>query len=283
MPPAADTSAIIRAEGNYYGTVRRRFVVDGLHMSETAYAAGARIPTHRHECPSFFMPLGGAFVEGCGDIVRRYETGDVSYHPPHEPHWLHTQGRAAHGFAVEVGDQWRDTFGDTSVWNSTPRDLSRSRISWLLGKLFLELHAHDTARPLIVQSLGVELGIALSDERIRHDRRAPKWLTKLREQLHDQPHFTPSLTDLAKTAGITPAGVIKTFRRHEGCTPGEYLRTLRLTRARAELGNTTHSLGTIALTAGFYDQSHFTRTFRRAMGITPQLYRRALRGETPQK
>jgi AraC family transcriptional regulator len=280
MPLSDDTSTIIRAEGNYYGTVRRRFVVDGLHMSETAYIAGTRIPTHRHECPSFFMPLRGAFIEGCGNVVRRYETGDVSYHPPHEPHWLHTQGSATHGFAVEVGAPWRTMFNDTTAWTRAPRDLSRSRISWLMGRLFLELHTHDSARPLIVQSLGVSITTELSHERTRHDRHPPRWLTQIREQLQDQPYLTPALHDLAKTAGITSAGLIKAFRRHEGCTPGEYLRTLRLTQARTELGATDHPLAAIALNAGFYDQSHFTRTFHRAMGVPPQTYRRILRSKT---
>jgi AraC family transcriptional regulator len=277
-----DTRAIIRADGNYFGTVRRRFVVDGLHMSETAYAAGARIPTHRHECPSFFMPLGGAFVEGCGNVVRRYATGDVGYHPPHEPHWLHTHGNAACGFAIEVGAEWRTTLGDTTAWDSAPRDLSRSRVSWLIGRLFLELHTYDAARPLIVQGLGVEIGAELSRElsreRLRRARARPGWLLRLCEQLHDQPIETPSLRELAAVAGVTPAGMIKAFRRHEGCTPGEYLRALRFARARTALGGSDRPLGAIALDAGFYDHSHFTREFRRIMGVTPLGYRQALRG-----
>jgi AraC family transcriptional regulator len=229
------------------------------------------------------MPLGGAFVEGCGDIVRRYATGDVGYHPPHESHWLHTHGNGthgngAHGFAVEVGPEWCTMFGDTIVWDAAPRDLSQSRISWLMGRLFFELRTHDAARPLAVQALGVEIGTELSRERVRHEYRRPRWLARVCELLRAQVGETPSLGQLAAVAGVTPAGMIKAFRRHEGCTPGEYLRGLRLAQARTALGATTRPLGAIALDAGFYDHSHFTREFRRALGVAPLGYRRAVRG-----
>jgi len=240
---------------------------------------------HRHECPSFFMPLSGAFVEGCGTVVRRYVAGEVGYHPPHEPHWLQTQGVAAHGFAVEVGAESRETFGTTfgepTAWDAAPRDLSRSRVSWLMGQLYLELRTQDTARPLVVQALSAEVGAELRGELQRELMRAqgrpPHWLLQIRERLHEEPYETPSLTALARLAGITPAGMIKTFRRYEGCTPGDYLRTLRLTHARTALGGSDRPVGAIALDAGFYDQSHFTRAFRRAMGVTPLAYRRLLR------
>jgi AraC family transcriptional regulator len=125
----------------------------------------------------------------------------------------------------------------------------------------------------------VEIGQELSRERVRHDRQRPRWLARLCDSLHDELSRTPSLGTLAARAGVTAAGMIKAFRRHEGCTPGTYLRTLRLARARAELGGSGRAVGAIALDAGFYDQSHFTREFRRAMGVAPLNYRRALRGE----
>lgn len=273
-----ESQAVIRADGNYFGTVRRRFVMAGLHMSETVYGAGARIPRHRHECPSFFMPLGGRFVEGCAGAVRGYGVGDVGYHPAYEPHWLHTQGGGACGFAVEVGDEWRQTCGANTVWDSVPRDLSQSRVAWALGRLYLELQMHDTARPLVVHSLGVEIGLALGATDSRRSTPPPRWLGTVRELLHDRVRESIALAELADVAGVTPVAVIKSFRRHLGCTPGEYLRTLRLSHARRELAQSDRPMSAIALDAGFYDQGHFSRAFKTAMGVPPSRYRRLLRG-----
>jgi transcriptional regulator GlxA family with amidase domain len=52
---------------------------------------------------------------------------------------------------------------------------------------------------------------------------------------------------------------------------------LRLTWAAGRLTDSDDGIAQIALDAGFYDQSHFTRTFKRHFGLTPLAYRRAAR------
>ena len=59
---------------------------------------------------------------------------------------------------------------------------------------------------------------------------------------------------------------------------GTYVRRLRLNWAAAELARSDASLAQTALAAGFADQSHFTRAFRRYTGFTPSAYRRTRRG-----
>jgi transcriptional regulator GlxA family with amidase domain len=69
------------------------------------------------------------------------------------------------------------------------------------------------------------------------------------------------------------------FRRVFRATVGEYVRRLRVDAAQRMLTNSDISLAQIALETGFADQSHLTRVFRRATGLTPKLYR-ALRLES---
>jgi len=276
--------AVIRAEtANYYGAVRRRVVVGGLHMSETVYGCDTRIPSHQHECPSLFMPLGGTFVEGCTGAVRSYVPGDVSYHPPYEAHWLDTHGGPARGFAIELGATWRETlgaetFGAYAPWDGVPRDLSLARVSWVVSRLYAELCAHDSARTLAIETLSVELATQLADTVVRPDPRIPAWVARVRDALHSTGRETPSLAELATIAGVTPVAVIKGFRRRTGRTPGTYLRDLRLANARRALADRERPLSVVALDAGFYDQSHFSRAFRAAAGMSPLAYRRALQG-----
>ena len=59
------------------------------------------------------------------------------------------------------------------------------------------------------------------------------------------------------------------FRRHYRCTIGEYVRQLRVESACRELSKANTPLSQIALTAGFTDQSQFSRTFKRVIGLTP--------------
>jgi AraC family transcriptional regulator len=52
---------------------------------------------------------------------------------------------------------------------------------------------------------------------------------------------------------------------------------LRIEYACNELATTESPIVDIALSAGFCDQSHFTRTFKRLTGLVPSQYRDALR------
>ena len=70
------------------------------------------------------------------------------------------------------------------------------------------------------------------------------------------------------------------FRRYYSCSPGEYLRRKRLHVARGKLADATVSLAQIASDAGFADQSHFTRAFKRFTGVTPGRYRTLLAFKT---
>ena len=63
-----------------------------------------------------------------------------------------------------------------------------------------------------------------------------------------------------------------------GMLAGAYLREIRVQRAADALARSSAPLAQIALDAGFADQSHFTRVFRTAHGVTPQRWR-ALRGK----
>ena len=56
---------------------------------------------------------------------------------------------------------------------------------------------------------------------------------------------------------------------------GSYARQLRLTWAAARLTSSDDGIAQIALQAGFFDQSHFTRAFGRHFGLTPLAYRNA--------
>jgi AraC-like DNA-binding protein len=52
------------------------------------------------------------------------------------------------------------------------------------------------------------------------------------------------------------------------------LRQLRVEWAAQQLRETTSPIAEISCAAGFSDQSHFTRVFGRAMGVSPAAYRR---------
>jgi len=86
-----------------------------------------------------------------------------------------------------------------------------------------------------------------------------------------------SVERLAAVAGLSVFHFARAFKQSQGTTPHDYLLERRIAHARTLLDGTQTSLSEIALMSGFADQSHFTRHFRKRVGLPPSAFRRSQR------
>jgi AraC-like DNA-binding protein len=100
---------------------------------------------------------------------------------------------------------------------------------------------------------------------------AAKISLRMRENLAD----ADSIGDLAMETGASRYQLIRAFKQSFDLTPEDFRRQLRVERARSLLAS-SQRLADVAAEAGFADQSHMTREFRRLVGLTPGAYRRAM-------
>ena len=84
---------------------------------------------------------------------------------------------------------------------------------------------------------------------------------------------SPDLSELAGVAGLSKYHFLRVFSREMGLTPHAYLLQRRIARSRTVLAS-GGSLAAAARAGGFTDQSHFTKCFRRLVGVTPGEYSR---------
>ncbi|HID23423.1 MAG TPA: AraC family transcriptional regulator, partial [Planctomycetaceae bacterium] len=91
-----------------------------------------------------------------------------------------------------------------------------------------------------------------------------------------QQHFAEDIRrdDVARVAHLSPSHFSRLFRRHTGQTFTEVLVRLRIRRATELLSHTDKPIALVAAESGFSDQSHFTKTFRKLMGVTPRQFRK---------
>jgi AraC-like DNA-binding protein len=80
-----------------------------------------------------------------------------------------------------------------------------------------------------------------------------------------------SLRELARLTGLSPYHLNRSFCRKIGMPPHAYQLQMRIARAKSALRGGS-SIAGVALATGFADQSHFTRQFKRLVGITPAKY-----------
>jgi AraC family transcriptional regulator len=83
-----------------------------------------------------------------------------------------------------------------------------------------------------------------------------------------------TLRDLAAVAHLSPYHFARLFKISTGLPPRRYVIARRVDRAQQLLrGGDDLTLAQVAARAGFWDQGHLTRHFRRLVGVTPKRFR----------
>ncbi len=95
----------------------------------------------------------------------------------------------------------------------------------------------------------------------------------VREFLKENYTKNISIGQLSKAVNLSPYYLIRSFHKNYGLPPHAYQNQLKLQAAKEDLLK-SKSMASIALEHGFYDQSHFTRQFKRTYGVTPNNYRK---------
>ena len=157
------------------------------------------------------------------------------------------------------------------------REQARASAATFLGlQLAGELERPDPYSLLAVEGLALGL-LACAGRIVARDRRDRRWLDTVRELIHESSPGVTSLQELGTAVDRHPAQVARAFRRAFGVSVATYARALRLEWATAAVASTDEPLVRIATEAGFSDQSHFTRCFKRHHGVTPGRYREHVR------
>lgn len=151
-----------------------------------------------------------------------------------------------------------------------------------LSGLFARLFARTTAprpEPLALEEDLLRTLLLLlrrHGSRPRPPPAASPAVAAARRRLDAAPEVSATLAELAALSRVSRFQLLRGFVREVGATPHAYLVQRRVRLARQSLA-TGCTPAEAALQAGFADQSHMTRAFRRQLGITPARYQAALR------
>ena len=144
----------------------------------------------------------------------------------------------------------------------------------LARRLIREFHATDSAAPLALEACLLELTDKLMHVDLDGTGESPRWLDTAREYLDACAMAPCKMDDVASVVGVHRSHLGRVFRSRFGCSPGDYLRVRRLERAARLVVTSDEPLANVATRCGFFDQSHFTNSFRRQFGVTPARYRK---------
>jgi AraC family transcriptional regulator len=230
------------------------------------YLPCCTLGAHVHDEPRVVLPLAGYFETRHGKRAIALHAGTAMFRPAYDEH------SDASPVAFECLSICLPQDG-ARYSPSKPYMIGNRQIHGAAWAARQELALPDAASSLVLEGLA-ELLVSVVLHRRIEEAGVPRWIHIVREQLEAEYLASPSLEQLGQTVGRDPAYVSATFQRVYGQSPGQYLRHLRLWQARHALDtNPESSLSDVAADAGFADQSHFTRHFKRLFRVTPAVYR----------
>jgi len=264
------------AQNNFYGQTVKRRQAAGFSLSETHYTPGLKLSRHSHEAPYFGFILCGAYTESYGQRVRACQPSMLIYHPAGELHAQRFNQTAVRLFRIEVNHQRLQDMGQAGFSLESPADSRSGLVNSIAHKLYQEFCAPDAVSRLAIEGLALELIAAVARLSNRRDNTSgypPRWLTQAHELIKSRFAEPLTLNEMARAVGVHPVTLAREFRRYYRSTIGEMTRHERIEFACREILKPGAKLTDVAISAGFYDQSHFTKTFKQIMGVTPAQYR----------
>lgn len=129
--------------------------------------------------------------------------------------------------------------------------------------------------PLFDRS-GNVIGVAGVKRPYEHTGHAPAGYGRLMKAVEFVTEHYGEAIEVAQVAtesGLSVSQLQREFSRLFGITPKQYIQEVRVGVARHLLETSEESMATISAHCGFYDQSHLTRQFKAATGLTPRAYR----------
>lgn len=106
---------------------------------------------------------------------------------------------------------------------------------------------------------------------------SPHALRRVVDHIHANLAADLRLTDLAKTAGLSPFRFSHNFKQTTGLAPHQYVTRERIENAKRMLRETDVSVTTVAFAIGCGSSSRFASLFKRVTGSSPSEYRTAFR------
>jgi AraC family transcriptional regulator len=252
---------------------------DGIVARERTYAPRSILEEHVHGYAVLVLVLEGQFKERCRGREESRRPFALRIMPAGEPHSDVYGPLGARCLLTEIHSARLD------AWNVRARSLSQlahyqpgSIPADIARSMHREFTVGDDVAIIAIEGLVCELITAV--DRILRDGStgpAPGWLYRVRARLHEEFRAPLTLAALAADAGVHPGHLQRVFRQHYRCTPAQYAAQLRIEWAQQVLLRPDAEIARVALDAGFSDQAHFTRRFRRLTGTTPGKYRQAHR------
>ena len=273
--------ALLLEPDRYLGETRDHRPIVGLTLTETLHRQPVRLPRHTHATPYFCLVMRGSYDEQVSGSMYEVRSGELLFHPSGETHANRIRSAGTLIFNISLSRSWAGLLSQLEL-RGRPRPGRQSAASArVVRRVAREVAARDAVSSLAIEGLVLTLlgEAARSPAELRGG--PPRWLPVALDFI--RAHFRTRLDHeaLARVTGVHATHLARAFHHHVGRTVTDHVHQLRIEWARVRIEGSDTPLADVALDAGFADQAHFSRVFRRHTGTTPSEHRRRARSRRP--
>lgn len=214
-----------------------------------------------------------------GGITYHLEKGDAFLIFPMESTYYAADNEHPWSYAWVAfdGKNCQDVLAQT-VFSGSPIFKSTDSKSTLLGtSMNALLHSYEESHGNQLAPLG-SLLLLLSCMQKTADRKkedySRQYFLQAQEYMDNNYSYDIKVSDIAHHVGIDRTYLYKIFIEQEGLSPKQYLLQHRIRAAAQMLCSTPYTITEIAFSCGFKDAPAFCNYFKRAIGMTPKMFRK---------
>lgn len=256
-------------------SVVRTALTERFCLSERFYGSHTNSPIHQHVKDYLIITLDGQYLSTFGTRVEEFRPWTVTYHQSGASHTSRYGSRGARVLYVELPTDRLKKLWGSAASHLTHFSLKEGSLEWTARQLYGEFTSADSLSAVAMDGLVMQLLVQLMRRRQASPQRLPTWLGNADETIRSRFSEPLALGDIAQMVNVHPVHLAREYRRYYSCTIGEQIRRLRIEYACDRLSTTQSSIADIAMSAGFFDQSHFAASFKQQLGISPSNYRKA--------
>lgn len=237
-------------------------------------ASGFEYSMHQHD---FFQTI--YVTEGDLQVLlkgKKYslEAGQCCILRPHVPHGLCSRfGYSQIGIDIfDIKDK-RDIqhmFSTTFRSDCTVLTIPNAPIQYTA--VYKKIRNLTALNILIISSMVEQMVLYILENSfaLNHQTFRDLFLTMMAEENA----YLFTLDDMCLRMQMSKSNLERLVQKEFGCSAVEYCNQLRLKRACLYLSSTDLSIRTISELLNFYDESHFSRSFKKQLGTTPSCFRK---------
>jgi len=243
---------------------------DQLRFFDFTYLPNSSFPPHHDINPRISIVLNGKLKEKAGQQEVFAEASSVVIKPGDVCHTNEFGPRGARILSIVLRPELVNACDDPDFLRQW-RWLHARQMAAPVTRYLKRLKISDDPMSETLDFIG-----ALSDNREDKKATPPTWLKKVIERIHDEPARNHSVRELAEGAGVHPVYLARVFRKYWNCGVKEYIHRIRLQHIINALSDTGQPLVDVSYQTGYADQSHMSRFFKEATGVSPGVYRRLI-------